>query len=83
MRTARCTDDGYEAMIDEILVAQKPPAPFWYQSGDAPYSEEYRKFVERLMDERQRLNDFYVSLAAQQEVFSFRSRFVHDPAFGG
>ena len=80
MKHATCTDDGYEDLVDEICSGPKH-APAWFAPDPLPYSKEYREFVERMLADHNELKAFYVQLAAQQEILSFRTRFVHHLAF--
>ena len=80
MKHATCTDEGYEALVDEICSGPKP-APVWFAPDPLPCSKEYREFVERMLYDHNELKAFYVQLAAQQEILHFRTRFVHHPAF--
>ena len=83
------SDAEAEALVVEIMTR---PSAGWVAPSDITqfqskeYSEfqskEYSEFVDRLLAERQALNDFYGSLMAELEVFSWRSRFVHHLAFG-
>lgn len=82
VKVATCTDDGYEALVDEICSGPRTVStPAFDLSREPEQPREYWKFVARLMAKNRELKAFYVQLAAQQEILSFRTRFVYHPAF--